>query len=131
MDLAVTANTNGPTGTRTNRVLLGLVAVSIVSAPVSWFIDGVTPSMIVYPTVLLIGLWRRSRGGGTLFFGIAGAIFLLVHLPWIWAAVSGGSNPADSSQPSHPVEWITSLFMLPLATASAGFATWKERRQLG
>jgi hypothetical protein len=62
-------------------VLITLVIASLACAPVSWITDGVTPSFIVYPLVLLVGLWRYRRGGGTLFFGIAASIFLLVHRP--------------------------------------------------
>jgi hypothetical protein len=62
--------------------------------------DGVTPSYIVYPLVLLVGLWRYRRGGGTLFFGIAATVFLLIHLPFAWAAVTdSGSNPYKDSAP--------------------------------
>jgi hypothetical protein len=48
----------------------------------------------------------QSRGAGTLFFGIAATVFLLVHLPFTWAALSGTeSNPANDALPTHPAEW--------------------------
>lgn len=109
------------TRTSPEQILLVLVAASFACAPVSWIVDGVTPSWVVYPIVLAIGLWRRGRGRGTLYFGIAATVFLLIHLPWSWAAVTGGTNPADSTLPSHPVEWIVTLFAIPLLTAAAGF----------
>jgi hypothetical protein len=126
MDHAVTADTTAAPWT---RVLLVSVIASLACAPVSWIVDGVTPSMIVYPIVLLIGLWRRSRGAGTLYFGIAATLFLLIHLPFTWASVTGAdTNPANHTEPAHPVEWLIILFLVPLATAIAGFGCW--RRQL-
>lgn len=111
-------------------VLLALVVASLACAPVSWVMDGVTPSFVVYPLVLLVGLWRFWRGGGTLFFGIAASIFLLVHLPFTWAAITdSGENPYKESAPYNPVEWFVTLFAFPLATVIAGFLAWRESRQ--
>jgi hypothetical protein len=103
-----------------------LVLASLACAPVSWVLDGVTPSFVVYPLVLLVGLWRFRRGGGTLFFGIAASVFLLIHLPFSWAAISdSGKNPYKASAPYEPVEWLVTLFAVPLATAIAGFRAWR------
>lgn len=89
--------------------------------------DGVTPSFIVYPLVLLFGVWRYWRGGGTLFFGIAALVFLVIHLPFTWAGITdSGENPYKKSAPYNPVEWIVTLFVIPLATAIAGFLAWRE-----
>ena len=127
MDHAVTADTTVAPWT---RVLLVSVIASLACAPVSWIVDGVTPSMIVYPIVLLVGLWRRSRGAGTLYFGIAATLFLLIHLPFTWASVTGAdTNPANHTQPSHPVEWLIILFLVPLVTATAGFGSWRRQRR--
>jgi hypothetical protein len=127
MDLTVTAKTT--TAEAWTRILLVLVLAGLASAPVSWIVDGVTPSMIVYPVVLLVGLWRRSRGAGTLYFGIAAILFLLIHLPFTWASVTGAdTNPANHTQPSHPVEWLATLFLVPLATAIAGLVCWRQQR---
>jgi hypothetical protein len=93
-------------------------------------LDGVTPSWIVYPLVLLVGLWRFGRGGGTLFFTIAATIFLLVHLPFTWAAITdSGENPSNASRPYNPAEWIVILFAVPLALAVAGLLAWREGRR--
>ena len=50
-----------PLGANWRTLLLGLVAVNLVCAPISWIDDGVTPSWIVYPLVLLVGLWLMWR----------------------------------------------------------------------
>lgn len=108
-------------------VLLVLVLASLASAPVSWAMDGLTPSFVVYPLVLLVGLWRYRRGGGTLFFGIAATLFLLVHLPFTWAAITdSGTNPADASSPYNPREWFVVMLAIPLMTAIAGFLAWRR-----
>ena len=115
------------TRTSPEEILLLLIVASFASAPVSWIVDGVTPSWVVYPIVLAICLWRLSRGGGTLYFGIAATVFLLIHLPWTLAAVTGRANPADSTLPTHPVEWIVTLFTIPLVTAATGFIAWRGK----
>jgi hypothetical protein len=127
MDHTMTVKTTRATW---SRALLVLVIASLVCAPVSWIVDGVTPSFVVYPVALLIGLWRRTRGAGTLYFGIAGTIFLLIHLPWTWASLTGAdTNPLDHSVPAQPVEWLTTLFLVPLAMAVAGFVCWRQQRR--
>ena len=126
MDQTISAKT---TTTTWSGILLTLVIASLACAPISWVVDGVTPSYIVYPAALLIGLWRRSQGTGTLYFGVAGTVFLLIHLPFTWAAVTGaGTNPANHTTPTHPVEWLITLFLLPLATAITGFLCWRRQR---
>lgn len=112
--------------------LLVLVVASLACAPVSWVTDGITPSFVVYPLGLLVGLWRYRRGGGTLFFGIAATIFLLVHLPFTWAAIADtGKSPYKATAPYNPREWLVTLFAIPLMTAVAGFLAWRERRPIG
>jgi hypothetical protein len=121
------AHDRGWAATPRRSALLALVVLSLASAPVSWLMDGVTPSFIVYPLVLLVGLWRYSRGAGTLFFVIAALVFLLIHLPFTWAGMTdSGENPYKESAPYNPVEWVVTLFALPLALAIAGFLAWLE-----
>jgi len=114
------------------RGVLGvLVGASLLSAPISWVDDGLTPSFVVYPIVLLIGIWRLSRGGrsGTLYLGVAALVFFLVHLPFSWAALRGsGVNPADPGAESSPVQWTITLFAVPLLTAVSGLLAWREAR---
>ena len=130
MDRIVTAKTTAGA----SRTMLVLVLASLACAPVSWIVDGVTPSFVVYPVALLIGLWRRSRVANavwsrSVYFGIAGTIFLLIHLPWTWAAVTGAdTNPINQAAPAQPVEWLVTLFLVPLATAIVGFVCWLQQR---
>ncbi len=116
---------------RSRQAVVAMVVVSLLCAPVSWVDDGITPSWIVYPVVLLIALWRLRAGKGALFVGIAALVFLIVHVPWTYAAFTGADeNPLDRASPSSPVQWLITLFFVPLATSALGFLTWhRERRQ--
>jgi hypothetical protein len=112
--------------------LLAFVVASLATAPVSWVMDGVTPSFVVYPLVLIVGLWRHRRGAGTLYFAVAGSIFLLVHVPFVWAALSdSGSNPFDESGPYNPTEWLVTLLLLPLGMVVTAVLAWREARRDG
>ena len=114
------------------RALLVMIIVSLLCAPVSWVDDGLTPSWVVYPTALLIALWRFRRGQGALFVAIAALVFLIIHLPWTWAAITGAeSNPLDRDSPSSPVQWIITLFAVPLATCAIAWITWSKQRSAG
>jgi hypothetical protein len=109
------------------RVLIGLVLVSIACAPVSWIDEGVTPSWVVYPLALLFGLYRLWRGRGIVFVGVAALVFLVVHLPFAYAAVFGDENPFDADREFSPVQWMITLFVIPLATL---VVAWLARRQV-
>lgn len=62
--------------------------------PVSWVDDGITPSWIVYPILLLLlALWRVLGGKGALVLGVVALVFLLVHLPFTRAALRPVSRP--------------------------------------
>ena len=111
------------------QAVLALVILSLLCAPVSWIDDGITPSWVVYPIVLLIALWRLRRGTGALFVGIAALVFLLVHVPWTYAALTGAEhNPLDRAAPSSPVQWLITLFVVPLVTSAVAFLTWHRER---
>src|SRR5687768_6779916 len=112
---------------RRGQALVAVIVVSLLCAPVSWVDDGITPSWIVYPIVLLIALWRVSRGSGALFVGIAALVFLAIHLPWTVAALTGGESPVETVSPS-PAQWVVTLFLVPLATCAVGFVIWFRER---
>src|SRR6059036_3204280 len=59
------------------RLLLALAALGLVFAVVSWIVEGVTPSWIVFPILLLVGLVRARRGGssGTVWLGLSASCF--------------------------------------------------------
>ena len=119
----------GPGLISSRRALVGVIVVSLLCAPVSWVDDGITPSWVVYPVVLLVALWRVRRGGGALFMGIAALVFLLVHLPWTYAALTGAEhNPLDRASPSSPLQWLVTLFLVPLVSSAVGWLTWMRER---
>jgi hypothetical protein len=117
----------GTAGSR--RLLQAVIVLSLLCAPISWVDDGVTPSWVVYPIVLLLALWRVQRGRGALFVGIAALFFLVIHLPWTWAAITGAEqNPLDRASPSSPVQWLLTLFAVPLLTSAVGWGVWLRER---
>ena len=121
--------TRGSATTR-RALLLAAVVAGLACAPWSWIVDGLTPSWVVYPLLLIVGLLRIRKGKGALFLGIAATVFLVVHLPWAWSALTGertGSVPDDLAV--HRAEWALTLFVVPLLTAVAGLAAWREGRR--
>ena len=111
------------------RALLAVIVLSLLCAPVSWVDDGITPSWVVYPILLLVALWRYRQGQGALFVAVAALVFLVVHLPWTWAAITGAEeNPLDRSSPSSPVQWLVTLFLVPLLAIVVGAVTWLKQR---
>jgi hypothetical protein len=115
------------------RVLIALVAISTACAPVSWIDEGVTPSWVVYPLALLVGLYRLRKGGttGTVFVGVAALVFLVVHLPFAYAAVFGDENPLDAEREFSPVQWTITLFLIPLATVIVAWLARREAKTTG
>jgi hypothetical protein len=111
------------------RALLVMIVISLLCAPVSWIDDGITPSWVLYPIALLIALWRFQSGQGALFVAIAALVFLIVHLPWSWAAITGAeNNPLDRKSPSSPLQWLITLSVVPLLTSAIGWITWFKQR---
>lgn len=119
-----------PMSSEWRTALVVVIVASLLCAPVSWVDDGVTPSWVVYPLVLLVALWRVHRGRGALFVAVAALVFLVVHLPWTWAAVTGADhNPLDRASPSSPAQWLITLFVVPLVTTAVGWAAWTRDRK--
>ena len=111
------------------RQLVGAVAiVNILCAPVSWIDEFVTPSWVVYPLALLIGLWRLRRGKGLIFLAVAAAVFLLVHVPWSFAFLFGGDHPIDDDLEYSPVQWFLTLLVAPLALLVVSLWAWRWER---
>lgn len=101
----------------------------LACAPWSWTDDGITPSWVVFPVFVAIGLWRLSRGKGRLWLAITATVFVLVHLPWTWAALTGGDNPANAERDVNSVQWVVTLFLVPLVTAALGWLAWRSQRE--
>jgi hypothetical protein len=111
------------------QVVAALAVVNILCAPVSWFDEGVTPSWVVYPLALLIGLWRLRRGKGIVFFGVAALVFLLVHLPFSFAWLFGGEHPVDADREYSPLQWVLTLLVVPAVLLVAAALGWREERR--
>lgn len=106
-----------------------MVLVSLACAPISWVDDGLTPSWVVYPVVLLVAAQRLLRGRGALFLGTAALAFLTVHLPFAWASITSAEHsPSNPALPASPVQWFVTLFAVPLIASAVGWTTWSKER---
>jgi hypothetical protein len=113
----------------TPRQLVATLAIAnVLCAPVSWVDDGVTPSWVVYPLALLVGLWRLRRGKGLVFLAVAAGVFLVVHLPWSFAFLTDGKHPLDSDLEYSPVQWFLTLLVAPLVLEAAALWAWLRER---
>jgi hypothetical protein len=114
------------------RACMGMVLGSLVCAPVSWIDDGVTPSWVGYPVLLVVAAWRLRRGRGALFVAVTALLFLIVHLPFTWASMTGAEySPTSRAQPTSAVQWPITLFAVPLVTSAVGWTTWYKERATG
>jgi hypothetical protein len=110
------------------RLVLVLTVLNVLCAPISWIDEGVTPSWVVYPTALLLGLWRLRRGRGLVWLAVAAIVFVVVHLPWSFAFLFGGDHPLDSDLEYSPLQWFLTLLVAPAALAIAALAAWRSER---
>jgi hypothetical protein len=111
------------------RFLLVLSLLGVVFAVTSWIVEGVTPSWVVFPILLAIGLVRASRGGtsGIVLLGLAALVFLLVHIPFVGEALSEDCvNPADPDRACHRVFWLVSLGLFPLLMVVSAALAFRE-----
>ena len=111
------------------RFLLGLSLLGLVFAVTSWIVEGVTPSWVVFPILLAVGLIRARRGGtsGIVLLGLAALIFLLVHIPFVREALSDECvNPVDSDKACHRVFWLVSLGLFPLLMVLSAALAFRE-----
>ena len=114
---------------RWKLLLLVLAALSLAFAVVSWIIEGITPSWIVFPILLAVGLVRARRGGssGIVWLGVSALVFLLVHIPFDKAALSENcTNPGDAHKACHPAFWLVSLGTVPLLMVVAAVFAFRE-----
>ena len=111
------------------RLLVALAFLGLIFAVTSWIVEGVTPSWVVFPILLLVGLVRARRGGssGTVWLGLTALVFLLVHLPFDKAALSDHCvNPTGSDKACHPAWWLVSLGAFPLLMVVAAVFAFRE-----
>lgn len=115
-----------------SSALRALVVVNLLAGAWSFAVDGVTPSWVVYPLLLLLGmaLLRRSRQAAAAYVASLAALFTLVHLGFVSAALSQTCvHPADPGLACHRVTWLVTLGALPAATAVAAALLWVRGRR--
>ncbi|CAN5115265.1 hypothetical protein BH18ACT14_BH18ACT14_13780 [soil metagenome] len=120
--------------TTARKVLLALVVVNLIDGVISIVDEGVTPSWVVYPILLVIGtvlLLRKPSRVGIAFLGASALIFVLVHIPFTVEALSPGpcENPADSQRECSSVLWPITLTGVPVVTVIASGWAWRRERR--
>jgi hypothetical protein len=119
-----TYNQKAKAGINWVQILVVAVAANLLGGLVFTLTEGVVPSWVVYPILLIIGLWmlRRRAVTGALFLLGSAALFLLVHLPFtLLVGLRGSQCPGCSPT----LLWVT-LFIVPLLTAFAAMMTWQQ-----
>jgi len=118
------------------RIIQLLVGVNLAAGVWSLSVDGVTPSWVVYPVLLIVSialLLRRGVATASGYLAGLAAIFTLMHLPFAREAVSSDCvHPADPNLACHPVTWVTTLGIVPALTAVVAAVVFflARRRQL-
>ena len=109
------------------QILVWVVAVNLLVWLILILTEGLVPFWVVYPSLLIIGLWmmlRRTITGALFLFGSA-VFFLLVHLPFTLLAGSMGNPCPDCSR---TLLWVT-LFIVPFLTAFMAWMAWQQARR--
>ena len=113
-------------GINWGRLLVVAVAANLLGGLVFVVTEGLVPSWVVYPILLIISLAllrRRTRAGALFLLGSA-VLFVLVHFPFTPFGPGGSACP-DCSQ---PLLWVT-LFVVPLLTAFVAMMGWRQARR--
>jgi hypothetical protein len=113
------------------RSLIALLLLNLLAGTWSLAVDGVTPSWIVYPLLLLLTLplLRRSVRHAAGYLAAVATLFVLVHLGFLGAATSETCvHPADSSIACHRATWMVTLGVVPMVTAVGAAAVWFRAR---
>jgi hypothetical protein len=106
------------------QILVVAVAANLLGGLIFTGTEGLVPSWVVYPILLIIGLWilRRRVITGALFVLGSAALFLLVHLPFTLLA-GFMADPCPDCSPT--LLWGT-LFIVPLLTALVAIMVWRQ-----
>jgi hypothetical protein len=110
--------------------LLGAVALNLVLNIVALFVEGVLPTTVLYPILLVYGgVQILRRGGGSLFLLVVAAVMLVVHVPFVTEALSSACvHPFDANRPCNEGLWVVYLGVAPvLLGVAAALAWWKQR----
>ena len=108
------------------RLLVVAIAANLLGGLVFVVTEGLVPSWVVYPILLIISLAllrRRTRAGALFLLGSA-VLFVLVHFPFTPFGPQGSACP-DCSQ---PLLWVV-LFIIPLLTAFVAMMGWRQTRR--
>jgi hypothetical protein len=119
-------NQNAKDGVDWVQILVMAVAANLLGGFVFTLTEGLVPSWVVYPILLIIGLWilhRRAITGALFLLGSA-ALFLLIHLPFTLLVGLRGSQCPDCSP---TLLWVT-LFIVPLLTTFVAMIAWQQVR---
>jgi hypothetical protein len=121
-----TYNLKAKAGLNWIQILVGAVAANLLGGLVFTLTEGLVPSWVVYPILLIIGLWmlRKRPTRGALFLLGSAALFLLIHLPFTLLA-GYMSNPCPNCSPT--LLWVT-LFIVPLLTSFVAMMVWRQAR---
>ncbi len=108
------------------HVLLVLVVMNLIGGIVFTVTEGLVPSFVVYPILLIVGALRLRKGGttGTMFLGVTAVIFILVHFPFTPFGPHGSACP----ECSQVLLWVTA-FVVPLLTAVVAALAWRQARE--
>jgi hypothetical protein len=109
------------------QILVAAVAINLLGGLVFTLTEGLVPSWVVYPILLIIGLWMLHKRpiNGVLFLLGSATLFLLIHLPFTVLIGWRGSQCADCSP---TLLWVT-LFIVPLLTNFAAIMAWQQARR--
>lgn len=114
------------------RIIQLLIGVNLAAGVWSLSIDGVTPSWVAYPVLVLVttALLRRGERAASGYLALIAAVFTLMHLTFTREAVSSGCvHPANPDLACHPVTWIVTLGVAPAMTAVIACALFLRSRR--
>ena len=122
-----TYNQKSNEGINWGRILAAAVAANLLGGLVFTVIESLVPSWVIYPLLLIIGLWmlRRRATTGALFLFGSTILFLLIHLPFTLLA-GFMDNPCPDC--SRTLLWMT-LFIIPLLTTFIAIMAWRQARR--